>query len=162
VADFAALIRPTIAMFAAWQVQRDGPQKGLMCLKTAGDVMAWLYEQSSGNLSLNTIFIGIGYSGHGSGLNNPAAQNQPNIGPIPAGTYTIGAPHTPPDHLGPLALPLYPNPANTMFGRFGFFIHGDNQFGNNTASDGCIIMAHDIRQQIASSDDKTLTVIALA
>jgi hypothetical protein len=124
--------------------------------------VAWIYDQSSGNLSLNTIYVGNGYSGNGGGLNNPAAQSQPNVGPIPIGTYTIGTAHTPPDHLGPLALPLYPSPSNTMFGRFGFFIHGDNQFENRTASDGCIIMAYEIRQQIASSNDTTLTVIALA
>jgi len=122
--------------------------------------MAWVYQQSTGNLSLNTIFIVTGYSGNGAGLNKPTAQNQPNVGPVPQGTYTIGAAHSPPDHLGPLALPLYPDLANIMFGRFGFFIHGDNQFMNQTASNGCIIMAHDIRQQIASSGDTVLTVTA--
>lgn len=122
--------------------------------------MAWIYSQSSGSLSLNTIFIGNGYSGIGAGLNSPASQNIPNVGPVPQGTYKIGAAHTPPDHLGILALPLYPDPANTMFGRFGFFIHGDNQFENNTASNGCVIMSYTIRQQIASSGDTNLTVTA--
>jgi hypothetical protein len=122
--------------------------------------MAWVYEQSTGNISLGTIFIGTGYSGNGAGLNNPAAQDQPNVGPIPQGAYTIGPAHTPQDHLGPLALPLYPDPANTMFARFGFFIHGDNQFMNQTASDGCIVMDYNIRQQIAYSGDTNLTVTA--
>ena len=121
--------------------------------------MAWIYEQSTGNLSLNTVFIGKGYSGIATGLNNPAAQDQPNIGPIPQGTYTIGPAHTPPDHLGPLAMPLYPDPGNTMFGRFGFFMHGDNQLMNNTASNGCIIMSYDIRHQVATSNDTVLTVV---
>ncbi len=31
-----------------------------------------------------------GYSGNGQGLNNPAAQNQPNVGPLPQGSYTVG------------------------------------------------------------------------
>lgn len=65
--------------------------------------MPWVYQQASGSLSLNTIFIGAGYAGHGSGLNNPAAQDQQNVGPIPTGTYSIGPAHTPVDHLGPLA-----------------------------------------------------------
>ena len=86
------------------------------------------------------------------------AQDQHNVGPIPQGIYTIGAPHNPPDHLGPLALPLYPDPGNTMFGRFGFFVHGDNQFANHTASDGCIVIFHGVRMQIASSTDKNLVV----
>jgi len=122
--------------------------------------MAWVYEQSTGNLSLNTIFIGAGYSGNGVGLNNPAAQNVPNVGPIPQGTYSIGAPHTPVDHLGPLAMPLYPSTNNVMFGRFGFFIHGDNQFANNSASDGCVVLSYSIRQQITSSGDPMLIVSA--
>ena len=122
--------------------------------------MSWIYEQSTGNLSLNTIFVGNGYSGHGTGLNTPSAQDQENVGPIPQGTYTIGPPHNPPDHLGPLALPLVPDPGNTMFGRFGFFMHGDNQFANHTASDGCVIMSHDIRALVAASTDKSLVVTA--
>jgi hypothetical protein len=122
--------------------------------------MPFVYKQASGNLFLNTIFIGAGYCGHGSGLNNPAAQDQQNVGPIPTGTYTIGPPHTPVDHLGPLALPLYPDPTNQMFGRFGFFMHGDNQFANHSASNGCIIMRPEFRSQVASSDDKTLIVVS--
>jgi hypothetical protein len=122
--------------------------------------MPWFYQQSTGTLSLNTIFVGKGYSGHGIGLNNPSAQSQENVGPLPQGTYTIGPPHNPPDHLGPVALPLIPTPGNMMFGRFGFFMHGDNQFANQTASDGCIVMSHDIRVQVAASTDKSLVVTA--
>jgi Protein of unknown function (DUF2778) len=122
--------------------------------------MSWIYQQSTGNLLLNTIFVGNGYSGHGAGLNTSSAQNQENVGPLPQGTYTIGPPHNPPDHLGPLALPLIPDSGNTMFGRFGFFMHGDNQFANHTASDGCIIMSHDVRAQVAASADKSLVVTA--
>ncbi len=122
--------------------------------------MPWVYQQANGSLFLNTIYIGTGYCGHGSGLNNPTAQDQQNIGPIPTGGYTIGPVHTPPDHLGPMALPLYPDPTNQMYGRFGFFMHGDNQYANHSASDGCIIMGPDVRRQVASSDDKTLVVVS--
>ena len=122
--------------------------------------MPWVYQQATGHLFLNTIFIGTGYCGHGSGLNNPAAQDQQNIGPIPTGSYAIGPVHTPPDHLGPLALPLYPDPTNQMYGRFGFFMHGDNQYANHSASNGCIIMGPDIRRQVSSGDDKTLVVVS--
>jgi len=122
--------------------------------------MPWVYQQATGYLFLNTIYIGAGYCGHGSGLNNPSAQDQQNVGPIPTGSYAIGPIHTPADHLGPLALPLYPDPTNQMYGRFGFFIHGDNQYANHGASDGCIIIGPDIRRQVASSDDKTLVVVS--
>lgn len=122
--------------------------------------MAWVYQQATGMLFLNTVFVGNGYSGHGSGLNNPSAQSQQNIGPLPVGTYTIGAPHIPIDHLGPLALPLYPVASNQMFGRFGFFIHGDNQYDNKSASDGCIIMSPSIRAQVSSSGDTVLNVVS--
>ncbi len=37
--------------------------------------------------------IGAAYSGHGLGLNNPAMQNVPDVGPLPQGTYVIGDPH---------------------------------------------------------------------
>ena len=58
--------------------------------------MSWIYQQSTGYLALNTIFVGTGYSGNGAGLNNPGAQDQHNVGPLPQGMYTIGPPHAPP------------------------------------------------------------------
>jgi hypothetical protein len=45
-----------------------------------------------------------------------------------------------------------------MFGRSGFLIHGDNAEMNHTASDGCIILSHDIREQIDESEDRVLIV----
>ena len=78
-----------------------------------------------------------GYSGRGAGLNNPAAQNQRNVGPIPRGDYTVGAPTR---RRGPMTLPLTPDPGNDMQGRSGFLVHGDNPAQNNTASEGCIIL----------------------
>ena len=122
--------------------------------------MPWIYEQASGKLLVNTVFVGSGYSGHGTGLNDPASQQQHNVGPLPTGRYTIGGPHSPPDHLGPLAMPLIPDPSNQMFGRFGFFVHGDNGLGNQSASDGCIIMGPAIRSQVDRSDDRTLVVVS--
>jgi hypothetical protein len=41
-----------------------------------------------------------------------------------------------------LATILDPDPANQMFGRAGFRIHGDNSAANHTASDGRIIAGH--------------------
>lgn len=121
--------------------------------------MTWLYAQSTGDLSHDGEAAGAGYSGHGEGLNNPAKQDVPDVGPIPQGTYTIGPPRDPPDHLGPVALPLT-HVSGDIFGRSGFFIHGDNAAGNHSASDGCIILVREIRQEIVDSGDATLQVIA--
>lgn len=122
--------------------------------------MTWTYVQSTGALSHDGEPIGTGYSGNTTGLNNPAAQGQVGVGPIPCGTYKIGPPHDPPDHLGPIALPLVPAASNQMLGRSGFFIHGDNTAMNQTASNGCIILARPLRREIVDSDDSALVVVA--
>ena len=105
---------------------------------------------------------GIGYSGHDSGVNNPKMVDDPGIGPIPPGVYTIGDPLDPPDHLGPLAMPLTPASTNRMYDRSAFFIHGDNALLNHSASHGCIILSHEVRQAVADDDDDQLVVVATA
>lgn len=122
--------------------------------------MTWTYTQTTGELrDASGNLKASGYSGNTWGLNNPAAQYQIGIGPIPTGDYTIGPPHSPVDHLGPLALPLWPAKTNEMHGRAGFFMHGDNRFGNHTASNGCIIMSPTVRQAVHLSLDKQLRVV---
>ena len=80
--------------------------------------MAFTYAQDSGALyDPNGVLMMRGYSGNGAGLNNPAMDDRVGVGPIPVGDYTVGAPHAPIDHLGPLALPLYPAKTNNMKGR---------------------------------------------
>jgi hypothetical protein len=117
------------------------------------------YSQSTGQLcDAEGNLLVTGYSGHGVGVNNPATQNVHDVGPIPQGVYAIGEPLEPPDHLGPLAMPLTPDPANEMFGRSEFFIHGDNMEMNHSASDGCIILDHAARAAIAAGSDRRLTV----
>ncbi len=122
--------------------------------------MTWRYVQSTGALDRDGQHEGVGYSGNTGGLNNPAMQNVIGVGPVPRGTYTIGPPHMPVDHLGPNALPLYPAAGNEMYGRSGFFIHGDNAAMDNTASDGCIILGPAIRQAIINSRDTALLVVS--
>lgn len=78
------------------------------------------------------------YSGHGVGLNNPAAESIEALGPIPAGKWHIGEFEKLP-HLGPCVARLTPYAGVTTFGRTGFFLHGDNAARDHTASDGCII-----------------------
>ena len=121
--------------------------------------MTWIYVQKIGALSRDGNPVGTGYSGNTAGLNNPDMQDKIGIGPIPRGRYTIGPPHQPVGHLGPDALPLYPEDSAQMFGRCGFFIHGDNTDMNHTASDGCIILGPSIRKAIADSGDIVLVVV---
>ena len=117
------------------------------------------YEQLTGKLSTNEgKILNIGYAGHGQGKNNPQMQDVHNIGPIPKGKYTIGPWYDSP-HTGPFTLPLTPDASNEMFGRSDFKIHGDSINAPGTASNGCIIMPHDIRIKINSMSDKCLTVI---
>ncbi len=102
--------------------------------------------------------VGTGYSGHGDGLNNPAKESEHNVGPLPKGQYTIGQAHTH-VHLGPLSMELTPSGGQNMFGRSGFFIHGDNSKMDHSASDGCIILGPAIREKISTSGDHTLNVV---
>lgn len=117
----------------------------------------WTYQITSGTLLADGETKGHGYAGHGKGLNNPAMCNVPDVGPLPKGKYKIG-PHEDNPRVGKFAMRLTPDASNQMFGRAGFFIHGDNPQMNHTASDGCIILARTIRQDIADSADYDLTV----
>lgn len=125
----------------------------------------WTFKQDTGQIiDPNGGIVATGYSGgdrglHPEGINTPTFQASHNIGTIPQGTYTIGAPENSP-HLGAFAMPLTPYPTNEMFGRSGFFIHGDNARMNHSASDGCIILAREYREQIWNSGDHVLQVIA--
>jgi hypothetical protein len=119
----------------------------------------WTYTQSTGNLlDASGTFVGTGYSGAPSGKNNPAKQCVADVGPIPRGLYTIGAPQNTATH-GPYALPLTPDPANHMCGRSGFLIHGDSIQNPGVASTGCIILAKTYRTQNWTSGDHQLQVV---
>lgn len=120
----------------------------------------WTYKQSTGELvnSASTT-VAMGYSGALAGKNNPAMQEVPNVGPIPQGHYTIGAPFTSPEH-GPFAMHLTPDPSNRMYKRAGFLMHGDSLEHPGCASEGCIIMSRTAREQAWDSGDHALEVVA--
>jgi hypothetical protein len=128
----------------------------------------WEYSQSNGQLTyVNNESgartpVGTGYSGHGAGLNNPAMQNEPNVGPIPQGTWTIGPQQNNVTNTGmqlPASMRLTPNPGTNTFNRGGFIIHGDNPARNRTASQGCPVFDHPTRNQIGRSGDTELRVV---
>lgn len=118
----------------------------------------WTYHQQSGELLHDGAPAGFGYSGSGLGKNNPAMQDQPSVGPIPRGRYTIGKRHDTPTH-GPCVMVLTPAPGTDTFGRDGFLIHGDSKQVPGTASLGCIILSRTIRDQIGGSGDTELEVL---
>src|SRR5215813_11458970 len=97
------------------------------------------YRQSTGEFTRSDgTFRLAGYAGHGPGVNNPLMQDQHDIGPLPRGRYKMTALIDSP-HTGLATIILDPDPANQMFGRSGFRIHGDNAAANHTASNGSII-----------------------
>lgn len=134
-------------------------------LRSARLTVPFTFEQVSGKLWQNITRIGSGYAGaFGPTQNNPDAQNIPDKGPLPQGWYTIGEP-TNATRCGVEALPLTPDPKNVMFGRSGFFIHGDLIGDPGHASDGCIIMGKATRDIVAAavaSGDNRLQVVATA
>jgi len=91
--------------------------------------------------------LAVGYAGKGVHLNNPLSQEVQRQGPIPMGLYRALAPRKHPQ-LGPIAIPLEPSLSNQMYGRSGFYLHGDNRYGNQSASEGCIILPPQIRASI--------------
>lgn len=121
--------------------------------------MPWTYQISTGKLWHDSTYEGSGYSGRRSGLNNPALTGVEGVGPIPAGDWTIHDPLNPPDHLGPLAMPLTPMDGTDARGRSAFFIHGDNSEADHTASHGCVILGRAFRQAIIASQDRWFKVI---
>ena len=118
----------------------------------------FVYEQLTGKVLLEGRVIGVGYSGHAEGKNNPLMQDKPDIGPIPRGWYTMGALFYSSSH-GPDVIRLTPDGSNEMFGRSGFLIHGDKIGAPGEASLGCIIQQRIVRRAIADSGVKRLQVI---
>ena len=118
------------------------------------------YSQSSGKwTNAGGAVLGTGYSGIGAGLNNSAMQHVQGQGPIPQGLYTIEPPKDD-AQTGPHSMPLAPDPANQMFGRSAFLIHGDTAAMDHVASHGCIILGPGIRRAIWTEGDPRLTVTA--
>ncbi|MCC7634429.1 RHS repeat-associated core domain-containing protein [Stenotrophomonas rhizophila] len=119
--------------------------------------LEWAYNSATGNLYHNGTYVSTGYAGRGAGVNNPWMQKVGSVGPLPTGRYTIGPQYNSPN-TGRATMVLTPAPANDMFGRSAFRIHGDNSTRNRTASEGCMIFDRDVRDQIANSGDNDLVV----
>lgn len=123
----------------------------------------WVWDQSRGELSRNGKLISRGYSGNSRGKNNPALENVPGIGPIPAGLWQIVNVYNS-KNVGPFAITLHAvdgtlDDTHNPTGRGAFRIHGDSVRAPGTASKGCIILPRKVRETIWSSGDRQLTVI---
>ena len=120
----------------------------------------WIYEIVNGRLSRDNALLTSGYSGASGSVNDPTKTNLGFVGPIPEGQYTMAQPVDTEEH-GPYAIALIPDPANQMFGRYGFMMHGDSLQHPGQASDGCIIIARFAREYCWNSEDHQLKVVAI-
>ena len=115
----------------------------------------WQFNTLTGEFRKGSVIKGHGYSGFGVGKNNPAMEGVEGVGPIPRGRYKIG-PAYKDAHLGPIVMHVDPV-GHSALGRTLFRIHGDNATG--TASHGCIILNHDLREEVSLSEDRELWVV---
>lgn len=121
---------------------------------------AWTYAQKTGELEHDGQPVANGYSGCGEGKNNPELQQVHNIGPVPQGDWTISGPPENTSEHGPYVLRLTPMPETETFGRTGFLIHGDSKTAPGSASQGCVILPHFVREKVWESGDRDLEVVA--
>src|SRR5579863_2380946 len=123
----------------------------------------WTWEQSTGQFyDAEMQPVGPpGYSGHGLGVNNPAMQADPDVGPIPCGMWQA-VELLPESSHGPNAIRLEPMPETNTFGRTGFFMHGDEiaHVGEHLASEGCIVEPENVRIEFWNEPDHLLDVVA--
>lgn len=121
-----------------------------------------VYSQGTGLLYLEDgdggrAILTRGYSGHGSFRDDPDAEGEAGLGPIPRGVWRISR-YIYHSRLGSYAYPLVPF-GHDAHGRSEFFIHGDNSRGDKSASTGCIILGRPYRQLIDLIGIDTLEVI---
>lgn len=119
------------------------------------------YAIASGTLGIvNGDFdcpFASGYAGRPRFRNDPSKVDRKSEGPLPPGKYRMRViPH--PRFAGP-AVELTPELGNFLFGRSGFWIHGDNP--EHDASSGCIVVDRNTRLAIASLIDLGFTTLVV-
>lgn len=149
---FGELTAAAITMESLRQGERGN--KAALCVyaQDTGSLLCW--DNRTGNNVVQTS----GYSGKGDARNNPAMQFAANRGPIPQGSWTI-SPATRATK-GPFTTPLFPTSDTFTSGRDNFLFHGDNQYGNYSASEGCIVVGRAARQVIHSLGGGILYVVS--
>jgi len=119
----------------------------------------WTYVQIDGELMHEGQHVGFGYAGRGEGKNNPVMQSVKGIGPLPVGVYRAEPPAHHPT-VGRYAIHLIPDPANRMYGRSSFFMHGDSSEHPGLASHGCIVLSRPMREHFWNSGDHQIRVVS--
>ena len=108
-----------------------------------------VYHQGSGVIeTLEGVRVVFAWAGRGLGKNNPKAQDQKCIGPLPQGLYVAGVWEDHP-RLGKMVCPLTQIEGET-FGRDSFFIHGPTKdplrYGQESM--GCIVVPFTSRLKV--------------
>jgi hypothetical protein len=128
----------------------------------------WKFSTTTGRVFLDVDglikCVAVGYSGFGPGKLNPTMEAVPDVGPCPRGLFKlelIQADGVPVDyeHKKAPVFRLVPKAGTNLFGRAGFLIHGDSVSAPGTASHGCVILAHDVRERIRLSGVDELEVL---
>ena len=118
----------------------------------------WTYSQATGELRHNGLTLGFGFSGYEDGINVPAMQDLPGIGPIPRGRWLMLDPPENSPTLGPYAFRLTPDPKTPTFGRSAFWCHGRSIKTPFDSSRGCLALQRDLRLKMWESGDRELLV----
>lgn len=129
----------------AYAVYFQASGRFLICETEDGGIDRVLYET-------------IGHAGRGEGRNNPEAQDVKNWGPLPAGDYRVARSEHP--RFRAPAFRLTPKPDTVMYGRSGFWIHGDSMTNPGSASRGCIVISHAAREWVEHYRVRDLTVLS--
>ena len=102
--------------------------------------------------------VAKGWAGRQDGKNEHEMESVHNTGPLPCGTYDVGAWG---DHgaLGPDSAPLTQT-SGESFGRNGFYIHGPGTTDYGQESKGCIVIPRSERLVVEGLAPDTITVSA--
>ncbi|WP_105664279.1 tlde1 domain-containing protein [Cronobacter dublinensis] len=119
--------------------------------------MTWEYDVATHTFTRNGESYTAEYAGASGYKDDTSQECVKNSGPLPRGTYTIGAPHHSP-HTGKYTLDLTPSSLNDMCGRSAFRIHGASKAHPLDSSEGCIVAPLSARKSIWESGDTELKV----
>jgi hypothetical protein len=111
--------------------------------------MKWTYKQATGELWRYGKIIATGYSGAPGYINSTASEGLRNRGPIPRGLWRMFYVYQRHPRLGPVAIALKPE-GHKALGRSDFMVHADSIKRPGAASQGCIILPHSVRAQMAA------------
>ena len=111
--------------------------------------MRWVYTQSTGELFRDGKLVATGYSGAPGHINSTTSEGLRSKGPITRGLWRMFYVYQRHSRLGPVAIALKPE-GHKALGRSDFMIHADSVRKPGTASQGCIILTHAVRVQMAA------------